>query len=47
MAWLEKSYLRRSPRLALLKVDPRYDKLRGDPRFADLLRRVGLTGDRE
>ena len=43
MAWLEKSYLRRSPRLALLKVDPRYDNLRGDPRFSELLGRVGLA----
>ena len=42
MTWLEKSYTRRSPRLALLKVDPRYDNLRSDPRFADLLKRVGL-----
>ena len=43
LAWLEKSYLRRSPRLALLKVDPRYDNLRSDPRFSELLGRVGLA----
>jgi adenylate cyclase len=41
-AWLEKSYASRSARLTLLKVDARYDNLRADPRFADLLRRVGL-----
>jgi len=42
--WLEKSYAGRSARLTHLKVDARYDNLRADPRFADLLRRVGLAG---
>ncbi len=41
-AWLEKSYANRSARLTLLKVDPRYDNLRADPRFTDLLNRIGL-----
>ena len=43
-AWLEKSYADRSARLTHLKVDARYDNLRDDPRFADLLHRVGLGG---
>jgi adenylate cyclase len=40
--WLEKSYAGRSARLTHLKVDARYDNLRADARFADMLRRVGL-----
>jgi adenylate cyclase len=40
--WLEKSYAGRNPRLSHLKVDARYDNLRADPRFAQLLRRVRL-----
>jgi DNA-binding winged helix-turn-helix (wHTH) protein/TolB-like protein/Tfp pilus assembly protein PilF len=43
--YLEKMYQERSGFLIYLKVDPRYDNLRGDPRFDDLLRRVGLYQD--
>jgi TolB-like protein/Tfp pilus assembly protein PilF len=42
-AWLEKAYLQHSNVLAALKVEPCYDFLRGDPRFLDLMRRVGLA----
>ena len=41
LAWLEKGYEERSNHLAFSKVSPTFDPLRSDPRFADLLRRVG------
>jgi serine/threonine protein kinase/TolB-like protein/Flp pilus assembly protein TadD len=41
--WLEKGYAGRSDHLTQLKTDPMFDNLRSDPRFADLLRRVGLS----
>ena len=41
-AWLEKSYQERSNFMTYLKVAAMVDPLRSDPRFADLLRRVGL-----
>jgi tetratricopeptide (TPR) repeat protein len=41
-AELNKSYQDREATLALLKVDPRFDSLRADSRFQELLRRVGL-----
>ncbi len=40
--WLQASYLARSADLVLLKVDPNFDSLRGDPEFQKLLRLVGI-----
>ena len=42
LAWLEKGYQHRDPKMALLKKEERWKNLRGDPRFQDLLRRVGF-----
>jgi pentatricopeptide repeat protein len=40
--WLERAYQEQSNILLFLKVHPFFDPLRGDPRFAELVRRVGL-----
>jgi tetratricopeptide (TPR) repeat protein len=40
--WLEKAYEERYGYLAYLNVEPLFDNLRSDPRFVDLVHRVGL-----
>jgi TolB-like protein/DNA-binding winged helix-turn-helix (wHTH) protein/Tfp pilus assembly protein PilF len=42
-AWLEQAYKEQSNILQFLKVHPFFDPIRGDPRFADLVHRVGLS----
>jgi TolB-like protein/DNA-binding winged helix-turn-helix (wHTH) protein len=39
---LERGYAKHDAQLIYLKVDPYWDDLRSDPRFQDLIRRVGL-----
>jgi pentatricopeptide repeat protein len=40
--WLEQAYKEQSNILQFLKTHPYFDPIRGDPRFADLVHRVGL-----
>jgi TolB-like protein/DNA-binding winged helix-turn-helix (wHTH) protein/Tfp pilus assembly protein PilF len=42
-AWLERAYTEHSNILQFVKVHPYFDPLRSDPRFAELVRRVGLN----
>jgi len=41
-AWLDKSIDEHDLVTARLKVDARFDNLRSDPRFAEIVKRVGL-----
>ncbi len=43
LAWLEKAYSWHSNSMTTLKVDPVWDPLRSDPRFQNLMCRVGLA----
>jgi TolB-like protein/Tfp pilus assembly protein PilF len=40
--WLEKAYGEKSGFLSYIKSHPNFDSLRSDPRYADLLKRMGL-----
>ncbi len=42
MTWFKRAYEEREPLLINAKVEPRLDSLRSDPRFQDLLRRIGF-----
>ncbi len=41
-AWLERGIEQRDPKMVILNVDHKFHDLRDDPRFQDLLRRVGF-----
>jgi adenylate cyclase len=40
---LERNYEEREPLATLVNVDPAFDSLRSDPRFEEIVRRMGLT----
>ncbi|MFN2566009.1 MAG: protein kinase [Gemmatimonadaceae bacterium] len=44
--WLKKAYDERSEWLVYLHVEPVFDSLRSNPRFADLVRRIGIAPER-
>lgn len=39
---LEYSFKRREPPLTTINIEPEWDSIRGDPRYTDLMRRIGL-----
>ena len=43
--WLEKAFAERESQMAFLNITRRMDPLRSDPRFASLLRRMGLASN--
>ncbi len=45
LAWLERGYEQRDPLMTNLKAHPAFDPIRSDPRFDDLLRRIGFPED--
>lgn len=40
--WLERGFQQHDPKMAFLKVEPKWDNLRSEPRFIDLLKRMNL-----
>jgi len=45
LLWLEQAYRAQSKGLVLLKADPWYHSLAAEPRYQDLVRKVGLSSD--
>jgi TolB-like protein/thioredoxin-like negative regulator of GroEL len=41
-AWLERGFHERAGNMPWMKIEPKFDPLRGDPRLTDLLRRIGI-----
>ena len=42
LTWLERGYDQRDVRMMFLKVEPKWNNLRSEPQFQDLMRRIGL-----
>ena len=44
LRWIERAYEERDPGLVFLNAGSMSEKLSSDPRFQDLLRRIGFPG---
>ena len=42
LTWLERAYQDRDQRIVFLKVEPKWNNLRGDPQFQELMHRIGF-----
>jgi uncharacterized protein YpiB (UPF0302 family) len=42
IAWLERAYNERDSKLTYIKIDPAFDAIRSDPRFQQLVQRLGM-----
>ena len=42
LEWLEKGYEQHDPKMAFLKVEPKWNNLRNEPRFIELMRRMNF-----
>jgi len=42
LAWLERGFEQREPKMVFLKVEPKWNNLRSEPRFIDLIKRMRL-----
>ncbi len=40
LGWLEKGYATRDPKMTFLKVEPKWDSLRSEPRFIEIMQRL-------
>jgi hypothetical protein len=41
--WLEKSFQKHEESLCSIGIDPKFDSIRDDPRFNEILKKIGLS----
>ena len=42
IAWLERGFQQRDPKMTFLKVEPKWNNLRSDSRFVEIIKRMNL-----